>query len=109
MFGGATHPKCMLKYTTQAFLKHLNTELVYFWNCNCTVLFFFRVGQLVVTKALGVLSDDTEEDFERITHHYKDLERKTDRQEVLKESQVQLLVKFSLVITMRSFVFEVFL
>ena len=74
-----------------------------FLNCNCAVLFFIRVGQLVVTKALGVLSDDTEEDFERITHHYKDLEGKTDRQEVLKESQVQLIVQFSFLITMRSF------
>ena len=33
--------------------------------------FFFRVGKLIVTKAIGYMSDELETDYENITETYK--------------------------------------
>jgi len=38
-----------------------------------------RAGHVIVTKSLGFFSEDTDDDYERITHHYKDLEAPKDR------------------------------
>ena len=47
-----------------------------------------RAGHVIVTKSLGFLSEDTDDDFERITHHYKDLEAPKDKRALVRATTV---------------------